>query len=379
MSSTTAAVAAVSRSELLRTLHDRTALFFALVLPVVLIGMSAVLFGGDSGVDLAVVDPSGLVVVELEENPAVTVIRYDDADELERDVRTGRAAAGLVVTETDDGGLGGRFLNDPTRQGTDPARFASRDALRQVAAFDATVDALQELRGLDLEEAQAAATQVKDLPAITVESTQVGTEQTESQDARSYSSLGNLVLFMFINSMAIGGQLVAARQLGVIRRSLAAPVSAVDLAAGFVVARMVFALLQAGLILVVGAVFFDVDWGDPVAVVSFVFVFAVVCAAAGLILGTVAKSPEQAPAIGVPVSIAFAMLGGCMWPLFIVPDTVRRVGHLTPHAWAVDGLVEVVFDGGSVGSIGAELAVLAAFAVVLSLIAARSLRRLTTV
>ena len=379
MSSTGAAIAAVCRSELLRTLADRTALFFALLLPVILIGMSAVLFGADLAVDLAVVDASGVVVVELEENPAVTVIRYDNADELERDVRTGRAVAGLVVVEADDGGFSARFLNDPTRRGTDPARFAARDALRAVVAFDTTVSALQELRGLDLEEAEAAATQVKDLPAVTVESTEIGTGRSESQDARSYSSLGNLVLFMFINSMAIGGQLVAARQLGVIRRSLAAPISATDLAAGFVVARMAFALLQAALIVAVGAAFFDVDWGDPFAVAAIVFVFAIVCAAAGLILGALATSPDQAPAIGVPISIGFAMLGGCMWPLFIVPDTVRQIGHLTPHAWAVDGLVEVVFDGGSVGSIGVELAILAGFALVLSMGAVVSLRRLTSV
>ena len=377
MNSLRAAVVAVCRSELLRTLNDRTALFFALLLPVILIGMSAVLFGGDAAVTLAVADASGTVVAELEENPAVTVVTYDDTAELERDVQTGRADAGLVVTQDENGAVAARFLNDPSRAGTDPARFASRDALRQVAAFETTVTALEDLRGLEREDAEAAAELVGDLAPVTVESTSVGTGQSEAQDARSYSSLGNLVLFMFINSLAIGGQLVAARQLGVIRRSLAAPVSAADLAAGFVAARMVFALIQAGLIIVVGAVFFDVEWGDPVAVSAVVLVFAIVCAAAGLILGALAKSPEQAPAIGVPVSIALAMLGGCMWPLFIVPDLIRRIGHLTPHAWAVDGLVEVVFDGGTIGAIGVELAVLSAFAVVLGGIAVLSLRRVT--
>ncbi len=378
MSSLRAAVTAVCRSELLRTLNDRTSLFFALLLPVILIGMSAVLFGGDSAVTLAVVDPSGTVVAELEENPAVTVEVSTDTDELERDVQTGRADVGLIVTQDETGAVSARFLNDPSRAGTDPARFASRDALRQVAVFETTVTALEELRDLEREDAEAAAELVSDLAPVTVESTSVGTGQSESQDARSYSTLGNLVLFMFINSLAIGGQLVAARQLGVVRRSLAAPVSAADLAAGFVMARMAFALIQAGLIVVVGAVFFDVDWGDPVAVAAIVLVFAVVCSAAGLILGAFAKSPEQAPAIGVPVSIAFAMLGGCMWPLFIVPDLVRQVGHLTPHAWAVDGLVEVVFDGGSLGSVGVELAVLSVFALALGALAVVSLRRLTT-
>ncbi len=371
------AIAAVCRSELLRTARDRTALFFALLLPVILIGMSAIFAGGDTSVDLGVFDPAGEVSAELERSSAVTVIRYDRSDELERDVQTGRADAGLLVAEIEGVGYSGRLLIDPTRQATDPARFAARDAIRDVAAFDTTVQALRDLQDLDPDAAEAAAAGVIDITPVTVESTLVGSGQSESEDSRTYAVLGNLILFMFINSMAIGGQLVGARQLGVIRRSLAAPVSPVGLASGFIVARFVFALLQAGIILVVGAVLFDVEFGNPVAVGSIVVMFACISAAAGLILGTLAKTPDQAPAIGVPISIGFAMLGGCMWPLFIVPDVVRQVGHLTPHAWAVDGLVDVAFDGGSITSIGVELAVLTGFSVALGAIAARSLRGLT--
>jgi ABC-2 type transport system permease protein len=52
--------------------------------------------------------------------------------------------------------------------------------------------------------------------------------------------------------------------------------------------------------------------------------------------GTVFRTSEQATAIGPAVGTAFGMLGGCMWPLEIVPQPVRLVGHATPHAWAVD-------------------------------------------
>ena len=42
---------------------------------------------------------------------------------------------------------------------------------------------------------------------------------------------------------------------------------------------------------------------------------AVVGAAVNLIMGTFARTPEQAVAVGVPLGIALGMLGGCMWPL----------------------------------------------------------------
>ena len=67
-----------------------------------------------------------------------------------------------------------------------------------------------------------------------------------------------------------------------------------------------------------------------------------------------------------------------MWPLEIVPPFMRTIGHLTPHAWAMDAWVALIFERAGVADIAVELAVLAAFAVVLGLLARRRLRRALT-
>jgi ABC-2 type transport system permease protein len=87
---------------------------------------------------------------------------------------------------------------------------------------------------------------------------------------------------------------------------------------------------------------------------------------------------EQAQAVGIPLSVGLGMLGGCMWPLDIVPAPMQVVGHLTPHAWAMDGWSELIFDGGSLLDILPNLAVLAGIAAVVGLLAVRQLRRAVT-
>ena len=72
------------------------------------------------------------------------------------------------------------------------------------------------------------------------------------------------------------------------------------------------------------------------------------------------------------------MLGGCMWPLSIVPTPMRIIGHAVPQAWAMDAWQKLIFDKGGVGDIAPELAVLAGGAVVLSLVAVRRLRHSVT-
>jgi ABC-2 type transport system permease protein len=93
------------------------------------------------------------------------------------------------------------------------------------------------------------------------------------------------------------------------------------------------------------------------------------------LFGTIFSTPEQAGSVGPMAGIAMGMLGGCMWPLEIVPVSMQRIGHLFPHAWAMDAWIELVGRGGHIGDIATQLAVLAGFVVVLLPFATWRLRR----
>jgi ABC-2 type transport system permease protein len=69
------------------------------------------------------------------------------------------------------------------------------------------------------------------------------------------------------------------------------------------------------------------------------------------------------------------MLGGCMWPLAIVPEPMRVLGHLFPQAWAMDAFIALIAKGEDVTGIAVQLAVLAGFAAVLLGLATWRLRR----
>ncbi len=138
---------------------------------------------------------------------------------------------------------------------------------------------------------------------------------------------------------------------------------------------MTIALMQSVLIVLVGAIVFGVSWGNPLAAVVLILAWSVVGAGAGMLSGTLFRTPEQAGAIGPAAGIALGMLGGCMWPLSIVSSTMRQVGHATPQAWAVDAWTSLLARGGTLVSIAPQLAALAAFAAVFLVIATLRLRR----
>jgi ABC-2 type transport system permease protein len=191
----------------------------------------------------------------------------------------------------------------------------------------------------------------------------------------SYTAPSNVVLFVFITSLVFGGGLVVSRQLGTLRRMLATPTPARAIVLGYAITAFVVALVQAVGLFAIGALFFRVHWGDPVACALLLLLLATVGAAVNLLMGTLARTPEQAVAVGVPLGIAMGMLGGCMWPLEAVSPGMRAVGHLTPNAWAMDAWIRLVFGRVGVGGVARQLLMLTLFAAVLFPIATWRLRR----
>jgi ABC-2 type transport system permease protein len=376
-------------SALRRLARDRLALFFIVLLPVVIILIIGVTFGDAASqrLPVGVVDQgAGRLGNELraglEASPALDARAYADVDGLRKAVRRGVVSAGVVLPAGYDRALRAgdqaqvTFVVDQTRPAPFPVRSAvaavvARQAAQVKAArFAAEQEAVPFDAALDRARAVAAGQ-----AAVRVEATTIGGRADALPTGFNYTAPANLVLFVFITSLAGAAGLIEARRLGVTRRLLATPTTASTILAGEALGRFAIALLQSLIIFGVGWLVFGVDWGDPVAALLLVVVFALVATGVGMLIGSVLRNAEQATSIGPLVGIGLGMLGGCMWPLAIVPAPMRAVGHLFPHAWAMDAFIALIAKGEDVAGIAPQLAVLAGFAAALLALATWRLRK----
>lgn len=329
--------------------RDKTSLFFMLILPIAIIVIIGTTFGGSSTVEIGVVgtnDRAAAVVDALELQDGIEVEQLT-LDEAKSEIRRFDLEA-VVVVEGD--GTYGILINE-----TSSAGFAARSTIQRV---------------VDRIEAGVPA----DAPnGVTVRS--VGEARFASQGAFALTSAQMLVLFTFITSLTAAVLLVRAREAGVLRRALTAPVSSLAIVAGVGAGWLALALLQTAIIAVLGAVAFGVDWGDPLAAVALTVLFALVGAGAGLLLGSAIDSENTVGSVSAPFALVLAALGGCMVPSEVFPEGLRTVSQVTPHYWALEGWKSLMFDGATIVDIGTELAVLTAFAVILISSSAVVLRR----
>jgi ABC-2 type transport system permease protein len=387
------AVLTIAGTSVRRLLRDRSNLFFVFVFPLLLVLLIGATFAGQQNLRLAVyandVGPLGdQLVSALDARDGLRVDRYDTAaaaaDAASRDQADG---ALLLPAGYDDALRQGRQVEvryvatpgttGPALQSLVQAEVADQAMVLAAADVVAATSNLAFPDALDVAEATVGLSS-----GVTVSVQQVGT----SELAQAFQGLGQfdlsasqeLLLFVFLTSLTGGAALIQSREYGVTTRMLASPVTTNRIILGEALGRFLVAMVQ-GIYIIVGTMLiFRVDWGSLVASLTVLAAYAVPCAAAGLLVGAAMKNQNQAAAVGIGLGIGLAALGGSMAPLEVLPETMRRIAHVTPHAWGYDAFAKIVRHGGSVLDVLPQLAVLLGMGAVILALAAIALRRTLT-
>jgi ABC-2 type transport system permease protein len=371
------AALATARVEWIRFFRDRIAMFSTIALPIVLVLLIGLSFGQSGSrlpVGLLSQDPGPLgtsLISELEQSAAVDVRFYTDRRDLYRDIRMGSVGGGVDVPA--DGSPVQVYVQQAS-SGAGVILSTVNAAAAQVSTRAVAVDVLSG----DVPAARAEAAvddALTEVPPVTVTARSLGAVNEMEENRFASAVPSQLMLFVFLNGLLGAAALVQARQLGVFQRTLATPHGLGVYLSGLGASRVAIALLQSAILLGLGVLSFGIDFGNPLAVAAVVVVYSVIAAAAGMLLGGIAKTPGQAVAVAVPAGIVLGMLGGTMWPLSVVGPLMARIGHLTPQAWAMDAWNQIINDGAGLAGIATELAVLTGFAVALSALAVWALGR----
>jgi ABC-2 type transport system permease protein len=374
-------VLAISQVNRRRAVGDRKVLFVAAALPIMLILVIGFVSGRDVRAPLGIVNmdrgPIATRLVSLLDSFPSVQVHLESSVASERDaVLRGQLLGALVIPEGFDTSVrGGRTatLQVLTRSGN-TAAFQTQVAVS--GAYDVVVSEWQTAQHLA---AFTATTTTSAFGRVARET------DTASKNASvrfsggapgpySYTTAANLVLFVFLTLLVTSSGLVEIRRTGLLRRMLASPTPAGVVVVGQLVSSAILGLLQGIGLLVVGRLVFGVRWGDPLGVILLVIVLATAASGASVLLGTLARSQEQAVAVGIVVAVALGMLGGCMWPLSGVGPLMRTVGHVAPQAWAMDAFVRLIFGHSGLVGILPDVGVLALFALGLVALATSRLR-----
>jgi ABC-2 type transport system permease protein len=171
------------------------------------------------------------------------------------------------------------------------------------------------------------------------------TERGDSIIATGYGqySLGMTIWFVLMLVLGNAESLLEERENGTLPRLLTTPTPRAQVLGGKVGGVYTIGIVQAAILITFSALVFSVDWGtDPLATSLLIGTFTLAATGLAIMVAATARTREQAGGLGPVIAMSLAMLGGCVWPIEVVPPFMKIIALFTPTGWAMAGLTDVV-------------------------------------
>ncbi|MCJ7681232.1 MAG: ABC transporter permease [Candidatus Aminicenantes bacterium] len=363
----------IARGELRNIFKDRMFIFWMIVFPLIFGFVFGLAFREDS---------SGALKVSLH-------VEDNDASFLSRALIEELVSEKYALTTTIEEG------DEPVRTLVIPAGFAA-----DVAAGTKVELVLQQEQGKNMEAMQSAYSHV--LKAVVTiltkivkmaDTTGISEERFAEMDINRLITLraelgGELkgipsgfnhsvpamaVVFLLFTIFMYGGiGILEERRKGLLERLYLSPATFLSIIMGKWTARIIIGLLQLLLLFAAGRLIFKVYLGPSLPGLILVsLVFSAAIGALSILFGSLFKKMEVLIVFNILLANIMAALGGCWWPLEMVPRGLRMVGFAFPTGWIMDAYHKLIFFGLGLEYILPNLAVLSGYTIVFLFLAVR--------
>jgi ABC-2 type transport system permease protein len=185
------------------------------------------------------------------------------------------------------------------------------------------------------------------------------------------------VFAMFFIIIPLTSSMIVEREEGSMFRILAMPVNYVSLLMAKVFVYLIVCFFQTVLMMLVGMYVLPLFNAEALVLGNQIFALAVMTIVSalaalgyGVMVGTLAKTHQQAAAFGAVSIIIMAALGGLWVPMYLMAPAMQHVSILSPLNWALTGYYDIFIRGGDLKEIMPECIKLLVFFLVSILITA---------
>ena len=203
---------------------------------------------------------------------------------------------------------------------------------------------------------------VRDLPSpLAVNDASM--EKRQATTSTFYAAAMAIMFLFFATAYGPLG-LLGERRIGTLARLLAAPIRPASIVLGAAIASFVLGLVSMTVLVVGTSVLLGAAWGPPALVAPLILTAVIASMGVSILICTLARTEEQAGGWNAMVAITLAILGGSMVPLSQAPEILRQLSLLTPHAWFLRAIDTMAGASVQLADVLPSLIALLAFGVV---------------
>lgn len=202
-------------------------------------------------------------------------------------------------------------------------------------------------------------------PPVTALETQTQPQNitgTSEENAFAQSLPGMMAQFAIAGLIGAAEIIVQERKSGALSRLLGTAVSKFTILAGHWLAMFSMIFLQFIILVSFGQIFLRLNFfASPLATLVLSLASCAFVASLGLLIGILAKMPEQTAILALIPMFVFAGLGGAWVPIDILGESVQFISKFTPVSWIMTGFKDILLRGAGINDVFLNVLILAGF------------------
>ncbi len=181
---------------------------------------------------------------------------------------------------------------------------------------------------------------------------------------------GTAVMMLLFSVAGIGAGLLVERESGTLKRLLITPLQSMHILYGKLLSTLTVSLVQMSVVFVFAWLVFDLDLSINLpAIVLMVAATAFACASFGIFLAAVSTSRTQVEMLSTLIILIMSAIGGSMMPLPIMPAAMQKFAVVSVNYWSIQGFYDIFWRQLSLFEILPRIGVLLAMGIFLMTLA----------
>jgi ABC-2 type transport system permease protein len=181
-------------------------------------------------------------------------------------------------------------------------------------------------------------------------------------DPIAFMAPGMALMFLMYTVGYGGRSILQERMQGTLPRLLTTPTRTSQIFLGKILGILLSAIAQVGILILASTLLFQLDWGDPLALLALIFSVSVAATGWGVLITALSRTPNQVSTLGSAIMLIFGILGGSFVNVNQLHPVVQVLSRITPNAWGLDGFTALA-RGATFAGILYPLAVLLAMGI----------------
>ncbi|MCK5775153.1 MAG: ABC transporter permease [Bacteroidales bacterium] len=152
---------------------------------------------------------------------------------------------------------------------------------------------------------------------------------------------GTSVMMLLFSIVAMGASIIKEQENGTLKRLLYSPIRPWQIMISKLLSGFIFALIQMTILLIFVYLAFGLNiFQNFFTLILLVISTSFAVSGFGILIAAISKSQKQVESLSLIIILVMSALGGSMIPLFIFPELLKTIALFTLNYWAIDGFYD---------------------------------------